>query len=65
MELGGVLAGVAVGAGEADGQPLVDDAALIVEHFAEYHFMGRQVGKGAAVGGAENLVAQGKAALAG
>ena len=65
MELGGVLAGVAAGAGKADGKALVDDAALAVQHLAEYHFPGLLLGERAAVSGPEHPVTAGKAALAG
>ncbi len=35
VEFGGVLAGVAVGRGEADGKPLIQHPALPVQHLAE------------------------------
>ena len=65
MKFGGILAGVAVAAAKADGQPLIDHAAGGVQHLAEHHFVGRLAGKGFPVPGTEHPVAGGEAAVAG
>ena len=65
VKLGGVLAGVAVGTGETDGEPPVNTAAPGVQHLSKNHHPSVLGGEGPAVGGAEHSVAQGKAPLAG
>ena len=61
VELGAVLSGKAAGAGEADSQPLVQQAALTVQHLAEDQLPGGLVRKGQGVGGPEDPAAQVKA----
>ncbi len=61
VELGAVLSGKAAGAGEADRQPLVQQAALTVQHLAEDQRPGGLVREGERVGGPEDPAAQGKA----
>ena len=65
MELGGVLAGVAVGSGEADGHAAVDHLPPAVQHLAHHQLPGLLLRKGAAVGGPENPVAGGETAVSG
>jgi hypothetical protein len=65
VELGGVLPGVAVGGGKADGQSAVNDAALCVQHFAKDHFTGLLPGKRCLTGGPEEPVTAGETPLAG
>ena len=61
VKFGGVLPGVAVRAGEADGKAVVDAASLGVQHVSKGHLPGFLGVEGLAVGGAEHAAAQGKA----
>ena len=65
MELGAVLPGVAAGAGEADGENLVQWLAVRAQKGAQDHFPGGLGGEGPVVIGPENFVADGEAVVAG
>ena len=65
MELGGILAGIAVGAGKADGQPPVDHPPLGVQHLAEHQFMRGEVGEEFSTERVENPVAHCEAPASG
>ena len=60
MKLGAVLAGKAAGAGETHGQPLVQAAALLVQHIPQHHAPGLLFLQCSSIGGAEHPAAQGK-----
>lgn len=60
VQLGAVLAGVAVGRGEGDAQHVIDDAARPIQQVAQHHGPGTLCGGGSAVPGAEHRVQRGK-----
>ena len=64
MELSAVLPGVAVGAGKPDGKTPVNDAALVIQHFAVDRFSRILGSESFVVHGPEDLVAQRKAPFA-
>ena len=65
MELGGILAGIAVASVKANGKAAVNDRTGGIQHFTEHQPMGGLVGEGSAVPGAEYPVTGGKAPRAG
>ena len=65
VELGGVLPGIAVRAGENHGQALIDGFAVRAQEGSENHGPGGMGGEGAAVPGAEHGVRRGEGRGAG